>query len=143
MTERKTIISKLIVTHIVLLPTENEAYPVFGEAVYCPLEGTVIKLVNNIEDNIPFSGNYPYTTGNTVVLKNANYYLLLGHLKKGSVRVKLGDTVRRNDKIGACGNSGMSERPHLHMQLIKSNEEDYWKGMGISMQFQGKNLYKK
>lgn len=124
------------------MPAENIDYPVFGQDVYCPVQGSVLKVVNDIEDNVPFSGNYPYNTGNTVVIKNRNYYLLLGHLKKGSIAVKPGDHVNLNDKIGECGNSGMSERPHLHMQLMKCDDDDYWKGLGINITYRGKNLYK-
>lgn len=123
-------------------PPANEDYAVFGEAVYCPMDGTVVKVINEIDDNIPFSGNYPYNTGNTVVIKNDNYYLLLGHLKKESIVVKPGNSVKKNEIIGNCGNSGMSERPHLHMQLIKCEDGDFWKGLGINMLFKRKNLYK-
>jgi hypothetical protein len=124
------------------LPPKNADYPIFGENIYSPIDGTLVKVVNDLEDNIPFSGNYPYNTGNTVVIKNGSYYLLLGHLKKGSIVVKTGDTVSGKDLIGKAGNSGMSERPHLHMQLMKCEDANYWKGLGISMQFQEKNLYK-
>jgi hypothetical protein len=124
------------------LPKQNQDYPVFNEKVYCPMEGFILKVVNSIEDNKPYSGNYPYNTGNTVVVKNGNYYFLLGHLKKGSILVGEGDYVSRNDLLGVAGNSGMSERPHLHMQLMKSNTDDFWKGTGINIQFNGKNLYK-
>ncbi len=124
------------------LPPENTDYPIFGEDIYCPMEGRVVKVVNDVEDNIPYIGNYPYNTGNTVVLKHGRYYLLLGHLRKGSISLKPGDNVNRMDLIGKAGNSGMSERPHLHMQLMRSQGEDYWKGQGISMQFRARNLFK-
>ncbi len=124
------------------MPPENSDYPIFGENVYCPMDGVVFRVVNDIEENIPYSGNYPYNTGNTVVIKNGGYYLLAGHLKKGTITVKPGDTVKAKDKLGESGNSGMSERPHLHMQLIRCDGDDYWKGTGINMQFRGKNLYK-
>lgn len=148
--QKKTNRSMLFATDIVklggkvkkFLPPENRDYPIFGEDVYCPMAGRVIKIVNDIDDNLPFSGNYPYNTGNTVVIKNDNYYLLLGHLKKGSILVQEGSTVLKNTKIGKSGNSGMSERPHLHFQLMKYDEDNYWKGVGINMQFQGKNIYK-
>jgi len=148
--KKKTNLSMLYATDIVklsntktkLLPVENESYPVFSETLLCPMDGLVIKVVNNIEDNIPYSGNYPYNTGNTVVIKKDHYYLLLGHLKKGSIGVNVGDQVNRNDRLGEAGNSGMSERPHLHMQLIKCDCTDYWQGLGINIRYQGKNLYK-
>jgi len=98
--------------------------------------------VNDIPDNNPYSGNYPYNTGNTIVIKNADLYLLLGHLKQGSILVNEGDTIKANDLIATAGNSGWTERPHLHMQLIKSQSHNYWKGQGISVLFNNRNLYK-
>jgi hypothetical protein len=124
------------------LPTRNNEYPIFGEKVSCPLEGKVIQVENNIDDNEPFIGTYPYNTGNTLVIKIANYYLLLGHLKKGSITVSKGEIVKAGDFIGQIGNSGYSERPHLHMQLIESDSDNFWFGKGIPMTFKGKNLFK-
>jgi hypothetical protein len=124
------------------LPLNNEDYPIFGERVFCPIDGTVIKVVNDIDDNIPYSGNYPYNTGNTIVIKKGNYYLLLGHLKKNSIKVKEGDLVQSTDLLGLAGNSGWTERPHLHMQLIESDSDNYWFGKGICIQYANKNLYK-
>jgi hypothetical protein len=148
--KRGTNLSMLYATDVVklangkpnLLPSQNEDYPIFGEKVYSPMDGIVLKVVNDINDNIPFSGNYPYNTGNTVVIKKDNFYFLLGHLKKGSIVVREGDFISRNTFIAEAGNSGMSERPHLHMQLMKSETGDYWKGTGICVQFKAKNLYK-
>ena len=68
--------------------------------------------------------------------------MLIGHLKKGSIMVNIGDLVKTNDIIAEAGNSGYSERPHIHMQLIQSRNENYWQGSGISLEYLGKNLYK-
>ena len=124
------------------LPKQNEDYPIFGEKVYSPMEGIVHKIVNDIDDNLPFSGNYPYNTGNTIMIRNGNHYFLLGHLKKGSIVVQEGELIARNTFIAQAGNSGMSERPHLHMQLMKSETNDYWKRNGICIRYKAKNLYK-
>jgi hypothetical protein len=124
------------------LPAQNEDYPIFGEKVVSPISGVVFKIENTIKDNNPYCGNYPYNTGNTIVIRNHNRYLLLGHLKMGSIKVNEGDLVKENDLLAEAGNSGYSERPHIHMQLIESNSENYWKGMGISVQFKGTNLFK-
>lgn len=124
------------------IPRTNEEYPIFNEKVISPMEGTVVKVVDDIDENVPFSGNYPYNTGNTVVIKKDNYYFLLGHLKQGSIVVEPGDFVKRKDLLGHAGNSGMSERPHLHMQLMHCDHENYWKGMGICIKYKDKNLYK-
>lgn len=124
------------------MPFNNVDYPIFGEKVFCPIDGTVIKVVNDIDDNIPHSGNYPYSTGNTIVIKKGNYYLLLGHLKKNSAKVREGDIVKSNDLLGLAGNSGWTERPHLHMQLIESDSDNYWFGKGICIRYAKKNLFK-
>jgi hypothetical protein len=137
-----TDVVKLTDGKLKILPKQNEDYPIFDEKVYSPMEGVVFKVVNDIDDNTPFSGNYPYNTGNTVVIKKDRSYFLLGHLKKGSIVVREGDSIARNAFIGEAGNSGMSERPHLHMQLMKSETDDYWKGTGICIQYKNRNLYK-
>ena len=148
--KNKTNLSMLFATDIVkinnfksnFLPLQNEDYPVFGEKVNSPTSGLVVKVINNIEDNIPYAGNYPYNTGNTVVIQKDNRYMLIGHLKMNSVKVRMGDKVNAGDMIAEAGNSGYSERPHIHMQLIESATDNYWKGVGVSIQFRKKNLYK-
>jgi hypothetical protein len=124
------------------LPKENCNYPVFNEPVYSPIGGTVFKVENLIPDNEPFSGNYPYNTGNTVVIKKDDMFLLIGHLKQNSIVVKAGDIIAAGQMIASAGNSGMSERPHIHMQLIKSLTENFWQGIGVCITFTNKNLFK-
>jgi hypothetical protein len=148
--KKKTNLSMLFATDIVkinnlesnYLPSRNEDYPIYREKVYSPVSGVVVKVENGIEDNIPYSGHYPYNTGNTIVIQQSNYYMLLGHLKKDSIRFQMGDKISANDFIAEAGNSGYSERPHIHIQLIKSLNENYWTGTGISIEYKGKNLYK-
>jgi hypothetical protein len=135
-------IIKIVAKGSKFLPLKNEDYAIYDEVLYSPIAGIVVKVVNNIDDNIPFSGNYPYNTGNTIVIKKDNYYFLFGHLRKGSIIVNEGDGVNQNQIIANAGNSGMSERPHLHMQLIKSDTADYWSGKGICIRFKKRNLYK-
>lgn len=124
------------------LPERNEDYPVFNENIYSSMSGVVVKVVSNIPDNEPYSGNYPYNTGNTVVIRNGDLFLLLGHLKENSIVVKEGDKVEINDLIGSAGNSGWTERPHLHMQLIKSDSDNYWFGRGVAIRYENRNLFK-
>ena len=137
-----TDIVKLLKKNRHFLPIKNTDYAIYEEKVFSPIHGTVTKVIHGIPDNEPFSGKYPYNTGNTVVIKNENLYLLLGHLKPGSIQVKEGDNVQKNTLIAEIGNSGWTERPHLHMQLMESQNENYWYGTGICMKFKNKNLYK-
>lgn len=148
--KKKTNNSMLFATDIVMisntgkrfLPPLNKDYPIFGEKVYSPMSGTVVKVENQIEDNTPYSGNYPYNTGNTIVIQDNDKFMLLGHLKKDSIVVKVGQEVRENELLAEAGNSGYSERSHLHMQLIRSETAGYWGGTGISITFKGENLFK-
>lgn len=142
--------SMLYATDIVKIDTKrklfialkNEEYLIYNEEIYSPMGGHILKVVNDIDDNLPFSGNYPYNTGNTVVINKGNLYYLLGHLKKGSVVVKPGDIVKSMDFLEMVGNSGMSERPHLHMQLMHCENDNYWSGMGIGLKYKNRGLYK-
>jgi len=148
--KNKTNNSMLFATDIVRIdkaekpffPYKNEDYPIFGVEVLSPVNGVIFRIINNIEDNVPYSGGYPYNTGNTVIIRNRNLYMLLGHLKCGSIRVKTGDPVKENDVIAEAGNSGYSERPHIHIQLIESDTENFWKGTGVSIQFKDRNIFK-
>lgn len=148
--KNKTNYSMLFATDIVridkkgkkFLPARNEDYPIFGEKVFSPVSGEIFKVVNNIDDNTPYCGGYPYNTGNTIVIRSENKYMLLGHLKKDSIRVNVGDLVSENEVLAEAGNSGFSERAHLHIQLIDCISENYWKGRGVSISFIKKNLFK-
>lgn len=124
------------------LPGENSDYPIFGEPVFSPISGTIVKVENTIRDNRPYCGNYPYNTGNTVVIRQNDNYCLLGHLKFDCIKVQIGEDISVNQMLALAGNSGMSKRPHIHMQLIKSSSENIWSGIGICMVFKGVNLYK-
>ena len=61
----------------------------------------------------------PYSAfGNAVFIKHQSYEVsVLAHLKQGSIKVKVGDTVVEGEVIGLCGNSGNSSEPHLHYHL--------------------------
>ena len=56
--------------------------------------------------------------GNYVILDiGGGLYVLYGHLKQGSLRVRVGDQVHRGQVIGQVGDSGNSGEPHLHIQV--------------------------
>ena len=65
--------------------------------------------------------------GNHVVitLGGNGPYVLLAHLRRGSVRVAPGDQVTVGDQLGECGNSGNSTQPHVHVQVTDSM---HWPG---------------
>jgi murein DD-endopeptidase MepM/ murein hydrolase activator NlpD len=58
--------------------------------------------------------------GNHVVLQLAQGrgYVALAHLQRGSICVARGDLVLSGQRLGACGNSGNSTEPHVHVQVM-------------------------
>ena len=74
-------------------------------------------------------------TGNHVVLALAEGgpYVALVHLRPGSLRVVVGDRVSVGQPIAACGNSGNSTQPHLHIQVMDST--DLITARGLPMAF--------
>jgi murein DD-endopeptidase MepM/ murein hydrolase activator NlpD len=56
--------------------------------------------------------------GNGVVVElGGDWVTQYCHMKKGSVRVKLGDQVKIGTTLGEVGLSGMTEFPHLHFEV--------------------------
>jgi len=64
---------------------------------------------------------------NSVVIRHANgYQTLYTHLKKGSVRVAVGERVAAGDTLGIIGSSGCSTGPHLHFEVYDAAHLDLW-----------------
>jgi urea transporter len=93
-------------------------YFCYEKPVIAPAEGVVADLTDGIPDNQIGDNNVQRNWGNSVVIRHHDHlYSQVSHLKPGSIKVKKGDTVKRGDVIGLCGNSGRSPYPHLHFQL--------------------------
>ena len=77
--------------------------------------------------------------GNHVVIATGadGPFILLAHLRKGSVKVAVGDHVREGVVLGACGNSGNSTQPHLHIQATDSINWDRARGLPIAFRSTG------
>jgi hypothetical protein len=126
-----------------LAPARNEAYRVWGRTVHAPCDGIVARAVDEVEDNAAFGPNRPYGVGNQVVIRAAgDVYVVLGHLRRGSVCVRQGDEVRAGQPVGRAGNSGWTERPHLHFQAMRAADGDWWHGEPVPMRFGGRFLVK-
>lgn len=96
----------------------NNQYYAFGTKIFAPANGEVVMAVDGVYDNTPGKTNPDYVFGNTIVLKiAANEYVYLAHFKNHSINVKEGDTVKKGDLLGLCGNSGNSTEPHLHIHI--------------------------
>jgi len=121
----------------------------WGEKIHAPIDGEVVKVVNDVEERDPVNIfkdvsntskvtrgfikkaiNFKGITGNCVIIQYAEKgYCLLAHLKKGSIRVKEGQKIERNEILGELGHSGNSTMPHLHMQFMDSLDFEEAKGI--------------
>lgn len=95
-----------------------EDYGCFGTPVVAPISARVLHARDGAPDEIPgkASLNRENPVGNTVMLElETGTYLVIAHLKQGSVGVREGDRVAEGQKIGECGNSGNTSEPHIHI----------------------------
>lgn len=76
--------------------------------------------------------------GNHVVVAmgGTGPFVLLAHLRRGSLLVRVGDRVRVGQQVAACGNSGNSTQPHVHVQVTDST--DWPTARGLPMVFEGR-----
>lgn len=120
------------------LPRRNDAYRIWEKPLNAPCHGRVVHAVSGVADNTAFGANRPYGIGNHVVLrKGDDEYVVLGHMRQGTICVQPGDDVRTGQEIGRVGNSGWTERPHLHMQAMRSADGDWWHGEPLALRFGG------
>jgi len=126
-----------------LIPARNEAYRIWERPVHAPCDGVVAHVADDVQDNTAFGPDRPYGVGNQVVIRTgADLYVVLGHLRRGSVRVRSGQPVRAGEIIGQVGNSGWTERPHVHMQAMRAPDGNYWRGEPVPIRFGGRFLVK-
>ena len=98
--------------------TRPEDYYSWGQPVTVTADGTVEEVENGVDDNLPGEVNLEQNWGNTVVIRHSpQLYTKVSHLKKGSIRVKTGDSVKKGDLLALSGNSGRSPVPHIHFQV--------------------------
>lgn len=100
-----------------------EAYLAFGEPVLAPADGVVVGARDGCRDyERPGTGwidwRAPDIRGNHVIIQHeSDVFSFAGHLRRGTVRVRVGDRVERGDVLGECGNSGHSTEPHIHFHV--------------------------
>jgi hypothetical protein len=123
-----------------LLSTEPaSAFVGFGRPVLAPISGTVVATLDAELDHDASRSPVAYVrfawgqaqriragiaaiTGNHVVIEvePGGPYVLVAHLQHASVRVSVGQRVEVGEPIGACGNTGNSTQPHVHLQAVDS-----------------------
>lgn len=105
-----------------------EDYGCYGIPVVAPVGGLVHDAHDGEPDAVPgaIPNNIATPKGNYVVIRlETGTYLLIAHLKPGSVAVKTGDMVSEGQPIGQCGNSGNTSEPHIHIHHQRQDPSLY------------------
>jgi hypothetical protein len=111
-------------------------FPGFGQPVLAPADATVVRAHDAERDHwsrtsppallyLAVEGAVRELLGPGRILGNhlvldlgGGVYAALAHLRRGSLRVRVGDRVAAGQPLAECGNSGNSTEPHLHFQLM-------------------------
>ncbi len=119
---------------------DNKNYYAYGSDALAVADGVVTEVKDGIPENIPGrdSRAVPITLetvgGNHVILDiGGGHFAFYAHLQPGSLRVKLGDRVRRGQVVGLVGNSGNSTEPHLHFHIENASSPLGAEGLPYSL----------
>jgi murein DD-endopeptidase MepM/ murein hydrolase activator NlpD len=135
-----------------LLATEPPSRFVgFGRPILSPGPGTVVEVHDGEPDHdarrsllslVPYAltqaarvrQGVPAIAGNFVILRlrDSGAYAALVHLSQGSVCVAAGEEVTAGQRLAACGNSGNSTQPHVHVQVMDSPDLSVARGVPVS-----------
>jgi hypothetical protein len=100
-----------------------EDYGCYGISIVAPISGRVAIAHDGEPDATPGkpSMNAVAPHGNHVVIELNGGYLVISHLKPGSVEVTVGEMVAEGQVIGQCGNSGNTSEPHIHIHYQRQD----------------------
>lgn len=115
-----------------IYPRQLDKYEIYGDTLYSPCTGKVIKTVDCFPDRIPPEVG-KLNEGNEIEIDYNGVKISLSHLMHGSLMVKQGDLVKEGQPIGRVGNSGRSSEPHLHIHAEKYRK-------GVPIKFDGRFL---
>lgn len=114
----------------------NADWPCYGAELLAVADGSVADVRDGIPENRPLAKEraVPMTVGtlggNYVVLKiGEKRHAFYAHIIPGSIRVKVGDSVKKGDVLGLLGNSGNSDAPHLHFHICEGMDFLFSEGL--------------
>ena len=144
-----------------LLATEPvERYVGYGRAILAPGDGVVVRAHDGERDHegrrsqlalVPYALGQPArlragveaVAGNHVVvgLRDREAFVALVHLRRGSIRVGVGDEVVAGQVLAQCGNSGNSTQPHVHLQVM--DDVDPFAAAGVPILFENYRIQRR
>jgi len=95
-----------------------------GTPVHAMRDGIVIATQSQYSEH-GFSPEFASKSNYIIIEHDDGTMAMYGHLDKGGVRVRVGDEVKKHQRIGSSGNTGYSSGPHLHVHIsaLKSFEK--------------------
>lgn len=91
-----------------------------GCSVNAAADGKVIYIKTDSNQGGDDSKYENFKFYNHIVIKHKNgEYTEYGHLKQDGSDKKIGDIVKKGDKIALSGNTGWSSEPHIHFAVFK------------------------
>jgi len=102
--------------------SKNSNYYAWGTDLLAVADGIVAATKDSIPENVPGGRavkiDLVTVGGNFVGIDiGGGKFALYAHVQPGSLRVKVGDRVKRGQVIALLGNSGNSSEPHVHFQI--------------------------
>lgn len=96
-----------------------------GVPVLAAAAGKVVAARDGVEDGLWLAGRKEEVVrtrrqcGNRVAIDHGDGWVTdYCHMQRGSIRVKVGDTLQAGQPIGLVGTSGMTDFPHAHMGVL-------------------------
>ena len=127
---------------------DNKNYYANDVDVLAVADGIVVAVKDGLPENVPGeqSRAVPITLetvgGNHIILDiGKGRYAFYAHVRPGTLRVKMGDKVKRGAVLAKLGNTGNSTEPHLHFHIADANSPLGSEGLPYvheSIEFDGK-----
>ena len=84
-------------------------------------DGVVVEVINNVKVSTPSDATNP---GNMVKIDHGNgYQTRYLHMAYNTLKVKVGDRVKRGQVLGYMGDTGNAFGGHLHFEVIKNGSK--------------------
>jgi Peptidase family M23 len=97
---------------------KNEDFYAYGKDALAMADGTVVTVVDGVPENAPGAVDTFFSPGNMVIVEHpGSLFAVYAHLQPGKMRVKVGTKVKQGAVLGAVGDSGNTNEPHLHVHL--------------------------
>jgi hypothetical protein len=120
--------------------TKLEDYGCYGVSVVAPISGYVVEAQDGVPGKVSNNAKNPEGNHVAIRIEETGTYLLIAHLKPGSVRVKTGQQVAEGQEIGQCGNSGNTSEPHIHIHHQRQDPTRYPVNFAEGLPLYFKNL---